>query len=173
MDVHQVRQELQIIEELATIATLAGPADTTSAGDCLPVPTSWKWEQGGEEQTQFPLEDLHAHPRLQNASTPTGKLYARALHDYEGNKRTLLKFRKGDMILVINQLESGWWDGVIDGVRGWVPSNYCEVIKDPDEELIDMLGSSNLDAEWPDGIEDILPDEIVTELPLEPPNCSP
>ena len=60
-----------------------------------------------------------------------GQLYVRALYDYEADDRTSLSFRQGDQIQVITQLESGWWDGVIDGVRGWFPSNYCAVVHQP------------------------------------------
>jgi len=55
-------------------------------------------------------------------------LYVRALFDYDADDRTSLSFRQGDIIQVITQLESGWWDGVIHGVRGWFPSNYCAVV---------------------------------------------
>lgn len=60
-----------------------------------------------------------------------GVLYVRALYDYDADDRTSLSFRQGDVIQVITQLESGWWDGVINGVRGWFPSNYCAVVPRP------------------------------------------
>ncbi|KAH9883572.1 ras guanine nucleotide exchange factor domain-containing protein [Xylariomycetidae sp. FL2044] len=62
-----------------------------------------------------------------------GNLYVRALYDYEADDRTSLSFHEGDIIQVITQLESGWWDGVINGVRGWFPSNYCQIITNPDD----------------------------------------
>jgi son of sevenless-like protein len=62
-------------------------------------------------------------------------MYVRALYDYEADDRTSLSFHEGDVIQVITQLESGWWDGVINGVRGWFPSNYCQVIAGPDDPL--------------------------------------
>jgi son of sevenless len=67
------------------------------------------------------------------AAAPPGAMYVRALYDYEADDRTSLSFHEGDVIQVITQLESGWWDGVINGVRGWFPSNYCEIITSPDE----------------------------------------
>ncbi|KAG9234777.1 cell division control protein-like protein Cdc25 [Amylocarpus encephaloides] len=70
---------------------------------------------------------------LGNAPQPV--MYVRALYDYEADDRTSLSFHEGDVIQVITQLESGWWDGVINGVRGWFPSNYCQVIGDPDDAL--------------------------------------
>lgn len=62
-----------------------------------------------------------------------GTMYVRALYDYDADDRTSLSFRQGDVIQVITQLESGWWDGIIRGVRGWFPSNYCELIATPQE----------------------------------------
>ncbi|TWU74770.1 hypothetical protein ED733_005959 [Metarhizium rileyi] len=68
-------------------------------------------------------------------TAPPGTMYVRALYDYEADDRTSLSFHEGDVIQVITQLESGWWDGVINGVRGWFPSNYCQIIASPDDLL--------------------------------------
>ncbi|KAF2490131.1 ras GEF [Lophium mytilinum] len=65
---------------------------------------------------------------------PPGGMYVRALYDYDADDRTSLSFRQGDIIQVITQLESGWWDGVINGVRGWFPSNYCAVVPRPTDD---------------------------------------
>ncbi|RDW88624.1 hypothetical protein BP6252_00656 [Coleophoma cylindrospora] len=70
---------------------------------------------------------------LGNAPQPV--MYVRALYDYEADDRTSLSFHEGDVIQVITQLESGWWDGVINGVRGWFPSNYCQAIVAPENGL--------------------------------------
>ncbi|KAF4123290.1 hypothetical protein GMORB2_6841, partial [Geosmithia morbida] len=75
-------------------------------------------------------------PTLMNGivgSPPPGAMYVRALYDYEADDRTSLSFHEGDVIQVITQLDSGWWDGVINGVRGWFPSNYCQTITSPDD----------------------------------------
>lgn len=64
-------------------------------------------------------------------------MFCRAIYSYDADDRTSLSFHEGDIIQVITQLESGWWDGVINGVRGWFPSNYCAVINNPEEILDD------------------------------------
>lgn len=69
---------------------------------------------------------------LPSTAAPAG-MYVRALYDYEADDRTSLSFRQGDTIQVITQLASGWWDGIINGVRGWFPSNYCVVVTGPDD----------------------------------------
>jgi len=66
-------------------------------------------------------------------NAPQPVIYVRALYDYEADDRTSLSFHEGDVIQVITQLESGWWDGIINGVRGWFPSNYCQVIPNPED----------------------------------------
>ena len=59
-------------------------------------------------------------------------LYARALYDYDGDDPTQLSFKQDDIIAVLTQLGSGWWDGGIDDVRGWFPSNHCTVLTSDD-----------------------------------------
>ena len=78
---------------------------------------------------------------------PQPQMYVRALYDYEADDRTSLSFHEGDVIQVITQLESGWWDGVINGVRGWFPSNYCQVITNPEEILDDQQNGLGGDAD--------------------------
>ncbi|KAI0881923.1 ras GEF [Annulohypoxylon maeteangense] len=90
-------------------------------------------------------------------TAPPGTLYVRALYDYEADDRTSLSFHEGDVIQVITQLESGWWDGVINGVRGWFPSNYCQIITNP-EEIPEHM--QNLDE---DNGDDELEDQVVYE----------
>lgn len=64
---------------------------------------------------------------------PPPPIYVRALYNYDADDHTSLSFRQGDIIQVLTQLESGWWDGVINDVRGWFPSNYTVEITDPGE----------------------------------------
>ncbi|KAL9119553.1 MAG: hypothetical protein Q9187_003894, partial [Circinaria calcarea] len=62
------------------------------------------------------------------ATTAPPGMYVRAIYDYDADDQTSLSFRQGDIIQVLTQLKSGWWDGIIHNVRGWFPSNYCEVV---------------------------------------------
>jgi son of sevenless-like protein len=67
---------------------------------------------------------------------PEGGMYVRALYDFSSDDQTSLSFRRGDTIQVITQLESGWWDGVINDTRGWFPSNYCQVITESADAIV-------------------------------------
>ncbi|THH11631.1 hypothetical protein EW146_g7983 [Bondarzewia mesenterica] len=49
-----------------------------------------------------------------------------AMHDFVHRQKnaTCLAFRAGQIIYALNCDASGWWDGELDGKRGWFPSNY-------------------------------------------------
>jgi hypothetical protein len=51
------------------------------------------------------------------------------MHDFVPQHRnaTCLAFQAGQIIRVLNRDSSGWWDGEVDGRRGWFPSNYVTV----------------------------------------------
>ena len=52
--------------------------------------------------------------------------YVLAMHDFfpQPPNATCLTFHAGQVIHVLNRDASGWWDGEVDGRRGWFPSNY-------------------------------------------------
>jgi son of sevenless-like protein len=60
--------------------------------------------------------------KAKNEMSPV--LFVRALYDFETNDASNLSFKTNDIIQVLMQLESGWWDGLCNGERGWFPSNY-------------------------------------------------
>nr|CAH8863128.1 unnamed protein product [Trichobilharzia regenti] len=55
---------------------------------------------------------------------PQKPLLVCALYDYNRQHTDELSFKKGDVITVKQQLEGGWWEGSLNGVVGWFPSNY-------------------------------------------------
>ncbi|CAG8459456.1 56_t:CDS:2, partial [Ambispora leptoticha] len=73
----------------------------------------------------------------------------RALYDFNSNDASSLSFRKNDIIQVLTQLESGWWDGFCNGERGWFPSNYVTTYEadDDDEHQSDWITQETPDGE--------------------------
>ncbi|KAI9314344.1 hypothetical protein BX666DRAFT_1971820 [Dichotomocladium elegans] len=60
----------------------------------------------------------------------------KAIYPFHSEDPASLHFDKDDLIDVLAQLDSGWWDGWCGGARGWFPSNYVEVItENPDTSL--------------------------------------
>ncbi|KAF2863271.1 guanine-nucleotide dissociation stimulator CDC25 [Piedraia hortae CBS 480.64] len=97
----------------------------------------------------------------------SGNLYVRALYDFDADDPASLSFRQGDVIQVITQLDSGWWDGMIQGMRGWFPSNYCSLINNPADEgrpanRVPVMGG--FDA---DGSDDGGADSTIAQRPAE------
>lgn len=61
-------------------------------------------------------------------------LFCRALYNYEAQDSSALSFRQDDIIEVLSQQPTGWWDGLLGEDRGWFPSNYVEIITDEEAE---------------------------------------
>jgi son of sevenless-like protein len=73
-------------------------------------------------------------PNTDGAEENVATFFVRALYDYQSTDTSSLSFRAGDLIEVLSQLESGWWDGLLDNERGWFPSNYVEVLSNQELE---------------------------------------
>lgn len=57
--------------------------------------------------------------------------YARALYDNEPEDETELGFAVGDVLEILGQDDSGWWEARLNGRIGSVPANYLEVVPKP------------------------------------------
>lgn len=101
--------------------------------------------------------------RSRKPSATPAPLIVRALYDYHSPDSTNLSFQAGTLIRVLTQLQSGWWDGCIDGERGWFPCNFVtEVDSDilvDEEEFLDTNDSSSAVSGDEDGGERALAGE--------------
>lgn len=61
-------------------------------------------------------------------------LFCRALYDYQAVDPSSLSFNQNDIIEVLTQQPSGWWDGLLGEERGWFPSNYVAILTDEEAE---------------------------------------
>lgn len=62
---------------------------------------------------------------------------------FKGSNNDELCFKKGDIITVTQCEEGGWWEGTLNDITGWFPSNYvkeyqaslplAETIRPPEE----------------------------------------
>lgn len=76
--------------------------------------------------------------------------YVRALHDFHSSTQSgtaTLEFSAGQVIRVFNKDTSGWWDGELDGTRGWFPSNYVELLQPAAGEAPDGDDDDDDDAD--------------------------
>ena len=62
---------------------------------------------------------------------PTSQdIWVTALYDFAGQGQGDLVFREGDRIRVVQKTNSkdDWWEGVLKGVQGSFPANYCQAV---------------------------------------------
>ncbi|CAJ0919164.1 1767_t:CDS:10 [Entrophospora sp. SA101] len=93
-------------------------------------------------------------------------LFVRALYDFNSTDSSSLSFKKNDIIQVLTQSETGWWDGLCGGKRGWFPSNYVALSDwilqhTPDGELF-YYNTKTGDSSWDLPIDDDNDDDKVT-----------
>ncbi|KAJ6164926.1 hypothetical protein N7470_003598 [Penicillium chermesinum] len=166
---YKYRTEDITLDTGSALATKAGTVATafeyTSEQATTPTVTS-RHRQRGRGSSVSTYDDRVNYPLRKMAtgyavSPEPPALFVRAMYDYDADDHTSLSFRRGDIIQVLNRLETGWWDGVIDNVRGWFPSNYCQIITELDlddygEQLMqgheeDLSAESGLDEDYGNG----------------------
>uniref|UniRef100_A0A1I7ZVY2 RUN and TBC1 domain-containing protein 3 n=1 Tax=Steinernema glaseri TaxID=37863 RepID=A0A1I7ZVY2_9BILA len=70
--------------------------------------------------------DRHVFVNAQKA----GFKRARALLDFQRQEEDELGFRKNDIILVIDEKDEHCWVGEVNGLRGWFPAKFVEIVDD-------------------------------------------
>ncbi|XP_041754080.1 growth arrest-specific protein 7 [Coregonus clupeaformis] len=56
--------------------------------------------------------------------------YCKSLYSFSGDQHQQgLTFEVGEIIRIVHPLTGGWWEGELDGVRGWFPSSYVQVLE--------------------------------------------
>lgn len=73
------------------------------------------------------------------------KKMMQCLHDYEATDPLELSFHEGDVIVVIQENNTGWWKGELDGVVGLFPSNFTE----------ELSASAPVAAEYNDELDEL------------------
>ncbi|KAG2102203.1 ras guanine nucleotide exchange factor domain-containing protein [Suillus discolor] len=105
-----------------------GPSSSSASSSSLNLPDS--------EKLSRPLHYPLASPSDETVRVSPSPEFVLALHDFhpQHQNATCLSFRAGQVIHVLNRDSSGWWDGEINGQRGWFPSNYVSA----DERVISL-----------------------------------
>lgn len=79
---------------------------------------------GGGVQPPGPAKKAGAPKAAASPRVPQ----CRALYDYPGTADNELSFRAGETITILQKDPAGWWEGELQGRRGWIPANYVQEI---------------------------------------------
>lgn len=92
--------------------------------------------------------------------------HVRVLQGYRNDDPLMLSAREGDIFEILVETPNGLLYGILDGVAGWLPSNYCEIIPPPSDHAQEALNGLSSVASMIDEphFED---EEMPTELPEE------
>ncbi|KAH0586264.1 Cell division control protein 25 [Termitomyces sp. J132] len=125
------RQSSRIVHRLRSASTASSSSQSSvisqATSSTSPSPSAL------ETSSQSTCDARRTHSRSSSTSSldidsavRTKSEWVVAMHDYtpQHQNATCLSFRSGQKIRVLNQDPSGWWDGELDGRRGWFPSNY-------------------------------------------------
>ncbi|XP_067161032.1 E3 ubiquitin-protein ligase SH3RF2 [Apteryx mantelli] len=88
----------------------------------LSSPASIRRLPRGLQLNQFRLAP---NPRIHMEGVPRAK----ALYSYRGHNPGELRFNKGDIIMLLRQLDENWYLGEINGISGVFPASSVQVIK--------------------------------------------
>ncbi|KYO20218.1 putative E3 ubiquitin-protein ligase SH3RF2 isoform A [Alligator mississippiensis] len=88
----------------------------------LSSPASIRRVPRGLQLNQYRLAPT---PRIHMEGVPRAK----ALYSYRGHNPGELRFNKGDIIMLLRQLDEDWYLGEINGVSGVFPTSSVQVIK--------------------------------------------
>eukprot|EP00743_Colponemidia_sp_Colp-15_P010849 GILK01012010.1.p1 GENE.GILK01012010.1~~GILK01012010.1.p1 ORF type:complete len:1074 (-),score=228.04 GILK01012010.1:188-3313(-) len=77
---------------------------------------------------------------IANMQDVTGPL-ARCVEEYVGNEQNELTVHEGDIIMVLQQDDSGWWAGRVEqgtdkGKVGWFPTDFVKLLNPPEEKSV-------------------------------------
>ena len=67
---------------------------------------------------------VHLSVALSKPPLPKSREIATALYDYESENPDDLCFSTGDVLIILEKSESGWWTGELNGKKGFVPATY-------------------------------------------------
>lgn len=123
-----------IDNKIATDATMDEPAQAMYAQTQMTPPTT---PDGSRSDSAG--EDVDATPIFHN--------YLRAFYPFQPStslpeSTVTLPLNEGDVVLVHSIHTNGWADGtlLLNGSRGWLPTNYCEPYGyGPDERMRSLL----------------------------------
>lgn len=86
---------------------------------------------GSSDSPDFDISRVQENRNQIYANVPSSNevssnVQCRALYEYDANLPDELSFHPGDIIVMVQKMDTEWWQGELNGVIGVFPSNYVE-----------------------------------------------
>jgi len=78
-----------------------------------------------QQQTAAAVAPALPPPNVSQPAAPKTP-QCKALYPYQGQTATELSFQAGDIINILKKDAGGWWEGEVNGSKGWLPHNYVQ-----------------------------------------------
>ncbi|KAL4661081.1 CD2-associated protein [Arapaima gigas] len=82
----------------------------------------------------IPAGGFQPHSLPTSFPKKTKKRRCRALFEYTPQNQDELELKVGDIIEITEEVEEGWWSGILHGKHGLFPSNFVKEFEVPDDE---------------------------------------
>lgn len=73
-------------------------------------------------------EKLNILKKKLSENFESDKSFARVIYNFYGESENELSLKKGDIVTILEKHEDGWWGGECNGIQGYFPCNFIEII---------------------------------------------
>jgi hypothetical protein len=116
---------------VAPAAAATGAATAVAHGNATPA-SQLEEDSGdrrGRRSTIVAAPDVAAKMRAAVEQQKKSK-YGTALYPFQQQKPGVLVFRKGDVMMILDDSRNDWWKAELNGKVGMVPAKYVEIMKE-------------------------------------------
>jgi hypothetical protein len=132
-------QRLQKMQQsVASLASLIKFIDESDGKQAMILSTKIANFDGADRSQRYVTRAFDPHSTTLNDETD---MYVYAIENYNSEDPSDLQFVRGDKIKVLQQHNSGWWDGECNGKRGLFPRTFVYIRNGAEKAKSETIGA--------------------------------